>query len=195
VEAAEGELLWKRGRFHAQGGDLVVSVGFREMFTPKLQRRLRSGFNTTVVMRVYLYKKAGGPPLILTVCSLRAVYDLWEEQFIIQTQDEHRTRVLRLKDQKKVVDKLTSLWQFPVIELAKLELHAPYFIAIIAEVNPMSEELLTEVRRWLRNPYGGHRRSSGQSFFGSFVSIFVNNKIRRAEKTFRVRTQPYYRQE
>jgi hypothetical protein len=88
---------------------------------------------------------------------------------------------------------LTSLWRFPLVTLDRVKPQDQYFVAGIGEVNPMSEDLLEEVRRWLRNPQGDRRSTGSESFFGSFVSIFVNNKIRRAEKTFRLRTQPFYR--
>jgi hypothetical protein len=186
-------VVFKRGRFHEEGKSITATVGFREMFDGKLRGRLRSGFATTVVMRIYLYRKGGGRPISFSVRTLRAVYDLWEERYLLRVQDHRGKSVVRLRDDRKVVDKLTSLWHFPISAIDQLRPSDQYFVAVIAEVNPMSEQLLEEVRRWLRNPHGGHRRVSSESFFGSFVSIFVNNKIRRAEKTFRLRTQPFYR--
>jgi hypothetical protein len=184
---------FKQGVFLEQGKTLTVTVGFREMFDNGLRARLRSGFATTVVMRIYLYEKDGGQLVAFGARTLRAVYDLWDEQFLLKLEEPQRTRSLRLREDRQVVDALTSLWRFPISPLARLKPGVQYFVGIMAEVNPMSEELLEEVRRWLRNPYGEHRRASGESLFGSFVSIFVNNKIRSAEKTFRLRTQPFFR--
>lgn len=189
---ADDELVYKRGRFF-EGKDLAVSVGFREMFDARLRSRLKDGFVVTVVMRVYLYSKDGGRPVGFAVRTLKAVYDLWEERYQLQMQDHRGKRYVRLRDRKQVVDRLTSLWRFPIARIDQIRPNTQYFIAVIAEVNPISEELLAEVRRWLRNPHGGHRQVGSESFFGSFVSIFVNNKIRRAEKTFRLRSQPFYR--
>jgi hypothetical protein len=189
---ADDEVVYKRGRFY-EGADLSVSVGFREMFDRRLKSRLKDGFVVTVVMRVYLYRKEGGKPVGFAARTLKAVYDLWKERYLLQMQDHRGKRYVRLRDQKQVVDRLTSLWRFPIARIGQIRPKTQYFIAVIAEVNPISEELLAEVRRWLRNPHGGHRRVGSESFFGSFVSIFVNNKIRRAEKTFRLRSQPFYR--
>jgi len=191
--AAQERVVFKRGRFLEQGKLLSVTAGFREMFSSKMKRRLRSGFATTVVMWVYLYRKSDGQPISGSVRTLRAVYDLWEERYVLRMQDHRGTRHVRLRSEKKVVDRLTSLWRFPIADLRQIKPGTKYFVAVRAEVNPMSEELLSEVRRWLRNPHGGHRKVGGESFFGSFVSIFINNKIRRAEKTFQLKTQPFYR--
>lgn len=193
TSAAAQEVVTKRGRFLEQNQLLTVTAGFREMFTPAMKQRLRSGFATTVVMWVYLYRKNDGQPIAGSVRTLKAVYDLWEEGFVLQVQDHRGTRHVRLRGADRVVDRLTSLWRFPIADLRQIEPGTKYFVAVRAEVNPMSDELIAEVRRWLRNPHGGHRKVGGESFFGSFVSIFINNKIRRAEKTFQITTQPFYR--
>jgi hypothetical protein len=191
--AEEGELIYKRGQFYEDGRTISVSLGFREMLDAGSRARLKNGFATTVVMRAYLYEKSGEAPIAFSARTLRAVYDLWDEQFILRVEEPGRTRHLRFRNQSDVVDRLTSVYRLP---LARVELCRPgvqYFVAVIAEVNPMSEALLAEVRKWLRNPSGDRRGAGSESFFGSFVSIFVNNKIRSAEKTFRVRSQPFYR--
>jgi hypothetical protein len=187
---ADDEVFWKKGTFIEDGQFLKVSVGFREMFDGALRERLRSGFATTVVMRVYLYQRDGGEPIVAAARTVKAVYDLWDEQFLLRTEEPGRTWNEKLRDDRKVVDRLTSTWRFPMGRLDRLSRDDMYFVAVIAELNPMSEALLAEVRRWLRNPYG---QQGGSDFFGSFVSIFVNNKIRSAERTFRLRTQLFFR--
>jgi hypothetical protein len=188
-----GPVQTKQGAFLEKKGQLRVSVGFRDMLNSELRRKLRSGFPTTVVMRIYLYQRAGDPPVAFTARTLKAVYDLWDEQYVLSFEEPWGKSIQRLQEEKAVVDRLTSLWQFPLVNLTRLEINTQYFVAIIAEVNPMGEALLEEVRRWLRNPYSEHRPSSGESFFGSFVSIFINNKIRSADQTYTLATQPFYR--
>lgn len=192
---ADTDIGYKVGRFHEEGQELTISVGFREMLDKPLRNRLLNGFTTIVVMRIYLYEEGGkSHPVAVSARTLKAVYDLWDEHFLVRIEEPQRTKHLRVRNQKQVIDWLTSLWHFPIMELNHLKPGRPYFVAVIAEVNPMSEELLEEVRRWLRTPYNQHSQTtSGGSFFGSFVSIFVNKNVRRAEKTFRLRTQPFIR--
>lgn len=189
---ADEDVGFKHGVFQEQGNWLNVTVGFREMFDSALRGRLRNGFATTVVMRIYLYRRDSGELVAFSARNLRAVYDLWDEQYLLRIDEPGKTRSLRERSEKRVVDLLSSTWRFPLVRLDRLKVGVQYFVAVYAEVNPMSEELLEEVRRWLRNPTGDRRTSEG-NIFGSFVSIFVNNKIRSAEKTFRFRTQPFYR--
>ena len=67
-----------------------------------------------------------------------------------------------------------------------------YFVAMVVELNPVSPELAAEMRRWLSRP-AGETLDSSSSFFGSFVSVFVNPKLGRADRVLRVRSQPFYR--
>jgi len=187
----DDDVVWKQATFVEDGKGLAVSVGFRDLLDQPMRERLRSGFATTVVMRIYLYEQSGGAPVAVAARTLRAVYDLWDEQFLLRIEEPGRVTTRRLREDRQVVDQLTSLWRFPLARLDALPGGKSYFVAVIAEVNPMSEALLAEVRRWLRNPYG--HRGSGSDFFGSFVSIFVNNKIRSAERSMRLRTQLVYR--
>jgi hypothetical protein len=190
--AADEGVVYKRGAFVEEGTDLALSVGFRELFTSGLRARLQDGFATTVVMRLYLYEEDGEAPIAVSARTLKAVYDLWEEKYLLRIEEPQRTRAIWLRSQKDVVDRLTSLYRFPVAKVWAIQPGARYFVAVIAEVNPISEELLSDVRRWLRNP-SGRSQVGSESFFGSFVSIFINNKIRRAERSFRLRTQTFFR--
>lgn len=171
-----------------------MTGGFREMFQAKLRKRLRSGFTTTVVMRTFVYRRPGGKPVRVIAHTLRAVYDLWEQTYFFTIETSRGVRHRKLHSEKQVVDRLTSYWRFPLGSIAQFKNAQEYFVAAVIEVNPMQPEVLAEVRRWLRQPSTGRRRMSGESFFGSFVSIFVNNKVRRAEKTFKVQSQPFFRQ-
>lgn len=188
---AEKPIKFKRVRFRQRSDQITFTVGFREMFDAKLRHRLRSGFATTVVMRVYLYRKNGTRPIAVGARTLRAVYDLWDETYRLEIEGPRGRRLLKLADQSRVVDKLTSFWRFPLVAVKDIRPTRQYFIAVIVEVNPMSPQLLAAVRRWLRKP--SRRRVGSESLFGSFVSIFVNDKIRRAEKTFKFRSQPFFR--
>jgi hypothetical protein len=65
-------------------------------------------------------------------------------------------------------------------------------VVVRGDLNPISDDLLADVRHWLVEPARGQRRlGAGDSFFGSFVSIFVNPRIEDAERQLRFVSQPF----
>ncbi len=84
------------------------------------------------------------------------------------------------------------LVDFPVADATRLRPDGRYVLAVRGDLNPISEDLLVEVRRWLVQPSRGQRRlGAGDSFFGSFVSIFVNPRIEDSERQVRFVSQPF----
>ena len=120
------------------------------------------------------------------------VYDLWAETYEIQIDDSRGRRRFSEKSQAEALKRVTTLTRFPVAPLDSLPVGKVFFVGLIVEVNPVSEELLAEVRRWLAKDADQSKADS--SFFGTFVSIFVNPKIPVADRVLRLRSQPFYRQ-
>ena len=86
----------------------------------------------------------------------------------------------------------TALWQFPIADASRLRADGRYVVLVRGDLNPISEDLMADVRRWLVQPARGQRKlGAGDSFFGSFVSIFVNPHIEDSERQVRFVSQPF----
>jgi hypothetical protein len=180
--------------FAERGKSLTVSVSFTDVFTLGLLENLDSGFETTLVIRAYVYPdKTGALPVAFTAATVRIVYDLWGEVYLVRIVDGRGTREVAVPTRAEVLKRATVLTEFPVAPLSKVPTGEIHFIGLIVEVNPVSEELLAEVRRWLARDAGAAKVDEGSSFFGSFVSIFVNPKIPIADRVLKLRSQPFYR--
>jgi hypothetical protein len=180
-------------RFVAQPPFLTMSAVMPEFADATLRQRLQSGFAQTVVLRAFLYRDDRSRPLGVTVRSYRIVYDLWDEQFLVQIDDPQGRLNLRLKTVNEAVLRLSHLDAFPLAALPTIESGSRYFVAVIAELNPISPELVTQVRRWLARP--AERLSGNETFFGSFVSVFANNRLDEAERIVRFRSPSFARAE
>lgn len=184
----------KTTQFEKQDGQLRITVGFREMFDAALKARLRNGFAMTIVMHLYVYEKGRSEPIAISFRTLKAVYDLWDEVYRLEMEDYRGVWQRVFKEERDVIDRLTSFWRYPLAPMKTFSLtdQSPskyYRIRGIVEVNPMDSKVLKEVRRWLRQPVNRNRPRGDQSIFGSFVSIFMNYKVLRAEKVFNFESQ------
>lgn len=191
----DGDVVRRKFGFAEKGKLFVVSVSITDVFDYALLQELDSGVATTLVVRAYVYKDGEDPlPLAFSVATLRVVYDLWEEVYLVQIDDLRGRQKFVERTQADALKRITQLVQFPVAQLTRVPIGDVCFIGLIVEVNPVSEALLAEVRRWLAKGDADRQRlGSDSSFFGSFVSIFVNPKIPVADRVLKLRSQPFYR--
>jgi hypothetical protein len=190
----EDDIVRRVFRFAEKGKNMVVDVSYTDAFDARLLAELSSGVATTVVLRAYVYPDAPDAlPVAFSTATLRVVYDIWEEVYEVQIDDVRGRRRYVETSQAEALRRVTTLAAFPVAPLAKLPIGERFFVGVVVEVNPVSEELLAEVRRWLAKDADKQRAAGDSSFFGSFVSIFVNPKIPVADRTLKLRSQPFFR--
>ena len=172
---------------------LVVSVGLQDLFGPRDVERLLSGFSTRVLIRVALLRDGGEEPVAQAMRLAEIVYDLWDEKLRVRlsTGKPGVTETQVLATPTAAVDLATCLIGFPLVEISRLEPSASYHVSLRADLNPISEELVSNMRRWLSHPSGRGRSGAGDSFFGSFVSVFVNPRVDDSERLLQVVSQSF----
>ena len=179
--------------FAERGEDLTVTTAFTELLDRKAYERLKSGFATTIVARIYVFRKDKELPVSMAMASLRAVYDLWDEVYVVRIDGPQGRVTSRYKSQADALRALTSFEECPIAPLADIPQGPLHYMAMVVELNPVSKELLAEMRRWLTRSSGSARLDRSSSFFGSFVSVFVNPKLPEADRILKYRSQPFYR--
>jgi hypothetical protein len=175
-----------------RSGKLTVSVGIPDIIQPANAQRLTSGFATRVLIRVALFREGTRQPLAQTYRLGDIVYDLWDEKFRVRRTDARGVNELRdAATAPEAIDLAANLVQFPVIALDRLTPGDTYRLSFSADLNPLSEDVVRELRRWLARPPGQGRLAPGDSFFGSFVSIFVNPNIEDSERRIQFLSQSF----
>src|SRR6266545_2683116 len=190
----EDGIIFERMGFAEPGKHLVLTAAFTQIFDTAAFEKLSSGLPTTVALRLYVYRKSRtDAPVSLAVLRLEVVYDQWDEVYLVRTRGPLGEKQLRTRSRAEAVKALTELDQTPVAPLDRIEIGPHHFVAMVVELNPVSPELMAEMRRWLSRPAGETSLDSSSSFFGSFVSVFVNPRLEQADRTLRIRSQPFYR--
>jgi hypothetical protein len=176
-----------------RSGQLVMSVGLQDLFGPAERTQLTSGFATRVLVRVALEELETEAPVALAVQRAEIVFDIWDEKFSVRVTRGLGAELRALAaSADEAIWQATALWRFPIAEAARLRPGTRYVVVVRGDLNPLSEDLLADVRRWLVQPARGQRRlGAGDSFFGSFVSIFVNPRIDDSERQVRFQSQPF----
>ncbi|WP_428262796.1 hypothetical protein [Haliangium sp.] len=178
----EGQLVVK----HIDLGTLLFDHGTYEQLE-------RNPLATVVVVRLYVYRDGEAKPVAFRLLTLRIVYDLWGESYEIRVDGVGERQTGRYQALPPAYRAITEIDGLAVADLGAVEIGPHYYLGLVAELNPVSPETLAEVRRWLTRPAGAAPLSRETSFFGSFVSVFVNARLPEAERVVRARSQPFYR--
>lgn len=166
-----------------------VSFSVRDFLDTAVSQKLQSGLPQTVITRLYAYSEKGRDPLAVGVLSCRVVYDLWENTYRIERQTETQDKTYTVKNLDGVGRLCLEAERWAVGEskaYTRVIGQRVYFAAVV-ELNPLSQDTVARIRRWLARPSG--TALEGNAFFGSFVSIFVSRKLGAAEKTLSVRSE------
>ena len=184
-------------RFVEQGDDLTVSVKLGKLFDSAAYDALDSGFPSTVVIKMWVYPQGSSTQSEYIEIARSCVYDLWDEVYSIQLAYSFNggkpdVTKFKVKKHAEALQELTTLDGTTIAKLADMPVEQVYGLFAEAVLNPVSKETQAEVRRWLSQGTGGGLDRGG-TFFGSFVSVFVNSKIPDADRVLRLRSQPFYR--
>ena len=76
----------------------------------------------------------------------------------------------------------------PVVDRSLLKAGVAHFLAVVVDVNPISPQMIEQMRRWMSRPTGSTALGPSDALFGSFVGLFVR-QIGKSDKTVTFRTQ------
>lgn len=192
VAGADDRPQQRTMRFGERATTLYVTTDVTSVFDKSAYDRLEDGLLSTVVIRLWVFPKGGKRPVAFQLLHREVVYDLWGEVYEVALTGPSGRRVYRVKYKAEALKLVTGLDQVAMCDVAVIPYEQQFELAVVAELNPVSAETMAEVRRWLSDGSGGGLDRGG-SFFGSFVSVFVNLKVPDADRVLRVRSQPFFR--
>src|SRR5258708_24416539 len=137
-------------------------------------------------VRAYVSREGEGDALFLQTRVCRVVYDLWDEVYRVHVSEPERER-----DQAVVLDGVfrvcTEARDLPIVRRGLLARGSSYFLSVIAEVNPVSPEMVDQIRRWMSRPTGSTSIGPSDALFGNFVQLFAR-QIATSDASVRFRT-------
>lgn len=175
------EISWHQGR-------LRLSVDLTDVFTPRLRRRLSSGFTSRLLVQVVVREHRHHVPLARALLRCTVLYDLWEERYFVRRELPGQRRDLGLRNLAAVVKTCGHIEHLEMEPLRALPARVEVEAELRVTVNPTSPQLQRKVRQYLANPAGSSQLGSPRSFFGSFSRIFVDEKEIRADMIYTYRS-------
>jgi hypothetical protein len=169
---------------------LRSSFSFRDVSDDALRYKLTSGLPTVIAMRAYVLPEGELSPVALAVRTCRIVYDLWDEVYRIKMTGPGGERDLAVINIEGVLRQCAEVRDLPIVDKSLLKAQKSYYLGVIVDVNPVSPQVLEQMRRWILRPTGSTTIGPSDALFGSFVGLFVR-RIGGSDKTLQFRTQPF----
>lgn len=171
------------------GAALQLYYSARDLINADAQKKLDSGLPQRMVVQHFVYERGRVEPIAVAGHSCRVVYDLWQAVYRVELESFGAPPVAYAYRTRPEVLERCLVMRGAVLELGpELRRVSTLYIASLIELNPLSSSTLARIRRWLARPRGDYN-VEGKSFFGSFVSLFVNDRIGAAERVLRLRSQ------
>jgi hypothetical protein len=189
AQLAHPGALAPRQANYAWDRDLLrASFSYRDLLSdPALVKKLSSGLPMVIAMRAYVYREGQDTPVALAPRVCHVAYDLWDEVYRVHLSEPERER-----DQAAVLDGVfrlcTEARDLPVVRRGLLTPGQHYFLAVLVDVNPVSPEMIEQMRRWMSRPTGSTGIGPSDALFGSFVQLFAR-QIATSDRTLTFRTQ------
>jgi hypothetical protein len=173
----------------ASGAGLSLFYSARDLINLEAQKKLDSGLPQRIVVQHFAYARGRNEPIAISGHSCRIVYDLWQAVYRVEYElfgvgvsaFAYRTRA-------EVLERCLVMRGFPLGQAPEVAGVSRVYVASLIELNPLSNTTLARIRRWLARPRGDYN-VEGKSFYGSFVSLFVNDRIGAAERVLKLRSQ------
>jgi hypothetical protein len=189
---ADDKPIKQKMKFTEKHGEIRVRATIAKLFDSAAYEALGSGFESTILIRIWVYAKGSSEPIAFQALQRKVIYDMWDEVYEIQLEGPGGRDKYKIKYRAEALKLLTAIDGVPIVRSDALPYDDHHHVVMVVELNPVSEETLAEVRRWLTKGSGGGLDRGG-GLFGSVVSVFVNPKIAEADRVLRLRSQPFYR--
>jgi hypothetical protein len=169
---------------------LRASFSYSDVLTPLLRTKLSNGLSNVIVMRAYVFEAASTSPVALAAKTCNVSYDVWDEVYRIKLTTPDGTLNKAVVNVDGVVRECAAAQDLPIADRSLMKAGASHFLAVIADVNPVSEEMLAQLQKWVERPMGSTAIAPGNALFGAFVGLFVKN-IGSSDRSIQFRTQAF----
>lgn len=169
---------------------LKANFSYRDVIDKTISDKLSSGLPTVIAMRAYVLREGDANPVALAVRTCRVSYDLWDEVYRLKISSAGGERDTAALNLEGVLRQCAQAVDLPVADKSLLTASKSHFLGVIVEVNPISPQMLAQMKQWVSRPAGSTGIGPGDALFGSFVGLFVR-QIGTADKTLRFRTQSF----
>jgi hypothetical protein len=169
---------------------LRASFSFSDVLTAAVRQKLSNGPASTIVMRAAFYRDGETTPAAIVAQECVVSYDLWAEAYLVKLTTAARTTQQPVINIGGVERMCANAQNLAVTGRSLLVPGKTYYLAVIAEVNPVSEDVRAQLRQWMQRPAGAAEVGPGGSLFSAFVLLLFRD-VGGSDSTVEFRTAAF----
>ncbi len=167
---------------------LRATVSFRDALEGKVVDKVTSGLPWTVAVRALLYRDGQAAPVALAVQTCRITFDLWDEVYRTEIRSAAGNRNQVVSSLESALAVCVELRSFAVASQRVVDPRVRHRLAVLAEVNPISPEMIEQLQRWVSRPVVSAQLRPGDALFGSFAGLFMR-ELGKSDQTIVFRSE------
>jgi hypothetical protein len=147
------------------------------------------------VLTAKVYRPGIPDPVSFPVQACKITWDVWEEVYIIERTraggSSEKLPAIVPERAIRLCTEVTLRRDRPLLigTSTEVPLGSAIYLKATAQVNPVSQELLEKIKRWVSRPSGTGTASPGDALFSTFTGLFLQ-RLGNAERelTFTTKT-------
>ncbi|HEX6272256.1 MAG TPA: hypothetical protein VFZ53_04430 [Polyangiaceae bacterium] len=168
---------------------LYLDMTFRDLVDAGIQSKLSRGFPTTIVLTATVQREGSSEALSTTTQTCRVIWDVWEEAYRVEIVRTGGTRTGWTNTIEGVLKRCAETRRLLAGDATQVPLGVRLWVRGSIQVNPVSPQVLSKLRRWVMRPSSTGTAVPGDALFSTFTGLFMQ-RIGDAERDQKFLTRP-----
>jgi hypothetical protein len=169
---------------------MSVTVAFRDVLDKEIQSKLSRGLPTTILFTAGVYVPTEETPIGTAIQTCRVTWHVWEEAYRVEmTRGNAPLNTSWTTTLEGVMRRCGEVRRLPITFVVASKLSTPLTLRARILVNPIGDELMQKIKRWVSRPTSSNTSAPGDALFGTFTGFFMQH-VGEAERIVLFGTQP-----
>jgi hypothetical protein len=174
--------------WNAQKTQLYMTVSYRDVVDAEIRKKLTRGFTTTIVLTGAVYRASDNSPVSTTTQTCKITWHVWDEVYLVDVTRPTGSSSFYTTNLKRVFRNCLEGNRLLIATSAQLAVGVAVYVSAKVQVNPVSDEILQKLKRWVSRPTGTGTATPGDALFSTFTGLFLQ-RIGDAERDLKFTTK------
>lgn len=161
---------------------LLTDLSFRDIIDDEIRGKMSRGLPTTIVLTATLHDPVGTRVLATTAQTCRVTWHVWEEAYRLEISKPGEVRApVWTTTIEGVLRRCAEAHRLLTATRDQVPGTGPFVLRAKVQVNPVSDDVLQKIKRWVSRPTGTSTAAPGDALFSTFTGLFLQ-RVGEAER-------------